>query len=160
MDNYVDKKHHEIIINNQIFILRLAEENDYEFILKLLIENMLESFIRNWGEWNNNSFKKTHRKEHIRIIEYNNQNAGYIDFKFKTDCGYLNSIQLSKKFQGRGFGTYLMKLIEEETINHGLKRICLKVFKDNPAVKLYTKLGYKPIVEDDTSLIMEKKLTN
>ncbi|MGV8086434.1 MAG: GNAT family N-acetyltransferase [Candidatus Woesearchaeota archaeon] len=92
----------------------------------------------------------------MRIIEYQNVNIGYVDFKFKIDCGYLNSIQLSKKFQNRGIGTYIMKLLEEETLNKNLLRICLKVFKDNLAVKLYQKLGYKPISEDTSSFIMEK----
>jgi len=148
----------EIIINNQTFILRPAEDTDYEFTFELLKENMLESFIKNWGFWNENSYKANYRKEHVRIIEFKNINVGYMDFKFKVDCGYLNNINLLKKIQGNGLGTYLMKLIEKETLDKGLKRICLKVFKDNPAVKLYKKIGYKPIFEDDTSLIMEKIL--
>jgi hypothetical protein len=52
-----------------------------------------------------------------------------------------------------------MKLLEQETLNHKLNRICLKVFKDNKAVKLYERLGYKPIFEDDTSMIMGKNLS-
>ena len=148
----------EIVIGHNTFILRGAEDDDYEFIFNLLKENMLESFNRNWGYWNEQSFEKTHRKETIRIICYENSRIGYIDFKFKQDCGYINDIQISEKFRGKGLGTYIMKLLEQETINHGLKRICLKVFKDNNAVQLYKRLGYKPIFEDDTSLIMEKIL--
>jgi len=146
----------EIIVNEHEFILRDAEDNDFSFILNLLKENMLESFQKHWGEWNEDSFKKTHRKENIRIIDYEGLSVGYIDFKFKIDCGYVNDIQLSEKIRGNGLGTYIMKLVEQETSNHGLNRICLKVFKDNKAVELYERLGYKTISEDDTSLIMEK----
>lgn len=152
MPNTIQK----IIIDKQEFILRNAIDEDFEFIFSLLKDNMLESFNRNWGSWNDKSFKENYHKEHIRIIEYQNVNIGYVDFKFKIDCGYLNSIQLSKKFQNRGIGTYIMKLLEEETLNKNLLRICLKVFKDNLAVKLYQKLGYKPISEDTSSFIMEK----
>jgi GNAT superfamily N-acetyltransferase len=151
-------KQQEIIINEHKFILRNAEESDYLFILNLLKENMLESFNKHWGIWNEDSFKKTHRKENIRIIEHNDASIGYIDFKFKKDCGYINDIQLTAKMTGFGLGTYIMKLLEQETLNHGLKRICLKVFKDNKAVKLYERLGYRPISEDASSLIMEKIL--
>ena len=154
----MNKKRQEIVINKHSFILRQAEDSDYTFILNLLKENMLESFNKHWGFWNEDSFKKTHRKENIRIIEFNKLNCGYIDFKFKTDCGYLNDIQLSEKIKGQGLGTYLMKLVEKETSDHGLNRICLKVFQDNRAVELYKRLGYKPIFKDDTSLIMEKIL--
>jgi ribosomal protein S18 acetylase RimI-like enzyme len=148
----------EIIINKHTFILIVAEDKDYDFIFNLLMDNMLASFKKHWGEWNESSFKKTHLKEKIRIIAYENVSIGYIDFKFKHDCGYINDIQLSKKFCGMGIGTYLMKLLEQETINHGLNKIRLKVFKDNRAVNLYIRLGYKSIIEDDTSLIMEKSL--
>lgn len=146
----------EIIINQHKFILRNAEDKDYEFVFNLLKENMLESFNRNWGFWNEKSFEKNYRKEHIRIIEYENVNVGYVEFKFKKDCGYLDSIQLSEKIRGKGLGTYIMKMLEQETFNYGLNRICLKVFKDNRAVKLYKRLGYNPISEDESSLIMEK----
>jgi ribosomal protein S18 acetylase RimI-like enzyme len=158
----MDNKSQEIIINEQKFILRAAQDSDFDFIFNLLKDNMLESFNRHWGFWNEKSFEKTHRKDNIRIIEYKNSesliSAGYIDFKFKPDCGYVNDIQISEKFKGKGIGTYIMKLVEQETLNHGLNRICLKVFKDNRAVELYKRLGYKPIFEDDTSLIMEKTL--
>lgn len=152
-------KKQEIIISEKSFILRPAMDSDFTFILNLLKENMLKSFEKHWGEWNESSFEKTHRKENIRIIEYNKVNVGYIDFKFKTDCGYINDIQLQEKFRGKGLGTSIMKMLEQETLNKKLNRICLKVFKDNKAVKLYERLGYKPIFEDDTSMIMEKDLS-
>jgi len=152
------KKEQEIVIDGHSFILRDSEDSDYDFIFNLLIENMLESFQKHWGGWNDKSFKDTHRKEHIRIIEYKNLCVGYVDFKFKSYCGYVNDIQLSEKVRGKGLGTYLMKLLEQETLDHGLKRICLKVFKDNKAVQLYKRLGYKIFSEDDTSLIMEKDI--
>jgi len=157
----MDNKRHdkqEIIVNEQSFILRLATNDDFSFILNLLKENMLESFQKHWGEWNEASFEKTHRLEHIRIIDFEDFSVGYIDFKFKVDCGYVNDIQLSSKVRGIGLGTYIMKLVEQETLDHELKRVCLKVFKDNRVVKLYEKLGYKTISEDDSSLIMEKIL--
>jgi ribosomal protein S18 acetylase RimI-like enzyme len=148
----------QIVIGQYTFILRDANDDDKLFIFNLLKENMLESFNKNWGFWNEKSFEKTHRKETIRIIEYENFSIGYIDFKFKIDCGYVNDIQISEKFRNKGLGTYLMKMLEQETLSRGLKRICLKVFKDNKAVKLYQRLGYKTILEDDTSLIMEKRI--
>jgi ribosomal protein S18 acetylase RimI-like enzyme len=155
----------EIVVNKHKFILRSAKDSDFKFILSLLKENMLESFEKHWGEWNESSFEKTHRKENIRIVECEDSNSeqttsvGYIDFKFKIDCGYINDIQLSTKVQSKGLGTYIINLVEQETLNKGLNRICLKVFKDNRAVQLYHRLGYKSIFEDDTSMIMEKNLT-
>ncbi|MGV8162152.1 MAG: GNAT family N-acetyltransferase [Candidatus Nanoarchaeia archaeon] len=148
----------EILINNSTFVLRHAEDKDYNFIYNLLRENMLDAFIKNWGEWNDKSFEENYRKENIRIIDFENSSIGYIDFKFKSDCGYVNNIQILAKFRGKGIGTQIMPLLEDETLRHGLKKIRLKVFKDNKAIKLYESLGYASISEDDTSLIMEKNI--
>jgi ribosomal protein S18 acetylase RimI-like enzyme len=163
MKKYSEINQQTIIINDQTFILRAAEDSDYEFVFNLLKENMLDSFQRNWGFWNDKSFEENYHKENIRIIEnknieHENLNVGYIDFKFKIDCGYINNIQLSENIRDKGLGTYIMKMLEKETLNHGLKKIRLKVFKDNIAVKLYQRLGYTPISEDTSSLIMEKIL--
>jgi ribosomal protein S18 acetylase RimI-like enzyme len=154
----METKRQKIIIGNHTFILRPARDEDYTFTFNLLKENMLDSFIKNWGSWNDKSFKENFHKENIRIIEHENSSVGYIDFKFKPDCGYINNIQLSEKIRGKGLGTHIMKLLERETLNQELKRICLKVFKDNRAVQLYERLGYKPILEDESSLIMEKEI--
>ncbi len=76
----------EIIINNSKFILRHANDDDYSFIFGLLMENMFESFIRNWGFWNEESFKKTHRKTNIRIIEYEDRSIGYVAHLEGDEC--------------------------------------------------------------------------
>ena len=60
--------------------------------------------------------------------------------------------------QRKGLGTFLMGLMEKETMNHGLRKIRLKVFKDNPAKKLYLDWGYKRIKDDGSAVILEKKL--
>jgi ribosomal protein S18 acetylase RimI-like enzyme len=154
----MNNKRQEIIVNKHMFIIRAAENSDYDFIFALLKENMLAAFEKHWGSWNEKSFGENYHKEHMRVIEHNNERIGYIDFKFKNDCGYLNNIQLSTKIRDKGLGTYIMRMLEQETLNRGQKRICLKVFKDNRAIKLYERLGYIPISEEPTSLIMEKQL--
>ena len=148
----------EIIIKDKTFILRNARDEDYNFTFNLLMENMLDLFMQNWGFWNDKSFAENYKIEQIRIIEENNNRVGYIDFKFKKDCGYINDIQLSKNVRNIGLGNYLMKMLEKETISAKLDKIRLKTFKNNRAVNLYNRLGYEPISEDETSMIMEKNL--
>ena len=60
--------------------------------------------------------------------------------------------------QGKGLGTFLMDLMEKETKKHKLRKIQLKVFKDNHARKLYLKLGYKQIKDEGSSVILEKNV--
>jgi len=154
----MNKNYPQTIINKYDFILRKAEDNDYDFIFNLFKENMLESFQKHFGSWNEKSFGENYHQKNIRIIECENSSVGYVEFKFKDDYGYLISVQLLEKIRGKGLGTQIMKILEQETLNHGLNKIHLKVFKDSRAVKLYERLEYKTIFEDDTSLIMEKIL--
>jgi ribosomal protein S18 acetylase RimI-like enzyme len=152
------KERQEIVINQCRFILRDAEDDDYEFIFSLFKENMRESFQKHFGSWNEKSFGENHHQKNIRIIECENSSVGYVEFKFKDDYGYLISIQLLEQIRGKGCGTQIMKILEQETLYRELNKIHLKVFKDSRAVKLYERLGYKTIFEEGTSLIMEKIL--
>jgi ribosomal protein S18 acetylase RimI-like enzyme len=76
----------------------------------------------------------------------------------KEKFSYIDNIQISKLMRKKGLGNYLMKLIEKETKKNNLKKIRLKVFKDNPATKFYTKLGYKKFSNKKTSIILEKQI--
>ncbi|MGE0793405.1 MAG: GNAT family N-acetyltransferase [Candidatus Woesearchaeota archaeon] len=148
----------KITINNIDFEIRSCQDEDYQFVYDLLKENMLDSFIKHWGSWNENSFKSDFNKDYIKIITKDGKRIAYYDLVFRKDFAYLHNIQIISSMQGKGIGTYLMNLIEEETKKHNLNKIRLKVFKDNLAMKLYLKTGYKTTKEDESSAIMEKNI--
>jgi ribosomal protein S18 acetylase RimI-like enzyme len=59
---------------------------------------------------------------------------------------YLDSIAVSKKFQGRGIGTALLKKLPLFTKKCGKKKLGLNVDWQNPsAEKLYRKIGFTKI---------------
>jgi ribosomal protein S18 acetylase RimI-like enzyme len=145
-------------IDNLEFNMRDCQDEDYSFVLNLLKENMLSSFIKHWGEWNPESFKKGFKKENIKIIEHKSAPVACYDIKFQESRSYINNIQVSKSLQGKGLGSFLMNLMEKETKEHNLDKIRLKVFKDTLALNLYIKLGYKQITDEGSSVILEKSL--
>ena len=138
--------------------IRNCHDKDYTFVLNLLKKNMYPSFIKHWGEWNSKSFKDHFKKDIIKIVEYKKRRIAFYELKFKKDCGYINSIQITPFMQGKGIGTYLINLMEKETKKQGLKKINLKVFNDNPARRLYRRLGYRVIKKEGTSVILEKRI--
>jgi len=150
----------EITVDNNKYILRDANKEDKEFIFKVLKDNMLHLYQKHWGYWNEKSFDENYHEEHMRIIEHKGVKIGYLDFKFKVDCGYVNNIQVVENFRNKGLGTAIMRLVEQETITRELNKIRLKTFKDSGAINLYKRIGYKQISEDDTSIIMEKEIIN
>lgn len=60
--------------------------------------------------------------------------------------------------RGQGIGTRLMEAIEDAAREAGCSRISLSVDADNPARKLYERLGYATLSVDDEGVRMLKAL--
>ncbi|HII15132.1 MAG TPA: GNAT family N-acetyltransferase [Nanoarchaeota archaeon] len=145
-------------IKNYKFKIRNCEDKDYGFVYTLSKKNMYALFVKHWGEWNPKVFKDNFHKKNIRIVEYGAKRVAFFDFEFKDNFSYIHNVQVSTSMQGKGLGTFLMYLMERDTKKYKLRKIRLKVFKDNIARKLYLKLGYKQIKDAGSAVILEKKL--
>jgi ribosomal-protein-alanine N-acetyltransferase len=85
---------------------------------------------------------------------------GYLEIRLVDGVVDIMNLFVSEDARRRGVATALMnEMIEKEDFN----RIMLEVNENNnPAIKLYTKLGFKEIsyreryYDEDTALIMEK----
>jgi ribosomal protein S18 acetylase RimI-like enzyme len=64
------------------------------------------------------------------------------------------AISVLKDFRGYGIGTALMKTMLELLKKHGFKKTSLAVQKENYAVKMYKKLGFRILRETDEEYIM------
>jgi len=65
------------------------------------------------------------------------------------------SISLYKKYRGYGIGTGLMKQMLKLLKSKGYKKASLAVQKDNYALRMYQKVGFKVIDENMDEYIME-----
>ncbi len=140
------------------FKIRNCTDKDYRFVYNLLKRNMLTLFEKHWGGWKPEVFRNAFNKNNTKIIEYKTKRVAFYDLEFKKNFSYVHNIQVSTLMQGKGLGTFLMDLMEKETKKHKLKKIQLKVFKDNLAKNLYLKLGYKQIKDDNSAVILEKRM--
>jgi ribosomal protein S18 acetylase RimI-like enzyme len=59
-------------------------------------------------------------------------------------------IAVREEFRGRGLGTRLLDELAERARAEGIERLSLSVEAENPAVRLYRRLGYREISRDDT----------
>ena len=123
-------------------ILRKLEIEDLEFLLnvrnhpstRVWLENKQEFTIEECREW----FKNL--KDDWFIIEVNFISVGYIRTSNETEDGICVGCDIHPRFRRKGYATEAYKMIIEKYKN---KSIYLWVFKNNPAVKLYEKLGFK-----------------
>jgi GNAT superfamily N-acetyltransferase len=60
--------------------------------------------------------------------------------------------------RNKGIGTKMLKKLFEALAERGYKQASLSVQKENPALRLYERMGYKTVRENDEDFIMVKDL--
>lgn len=88
-----------------------------------------------------------------RLFSNENRGYGYV----AEDCPEL-SIAVLPAYRNRGIGTELLTHIMVALREH-YSAVSLSVSSDNPARRLYERLGFESIADHGTSLTMIKRLT-
>ncbi len=84
--------------------------------------------------------------------------------RIMDDYGHIDddtpsfAISLYKEYRGQGMGTALMRSMLGELKNAGFTQASLAVQKQNYAVKMYKKVGFETVDENDEEFIMLCKL--
>lgn len=127
------------------------------FIRSLTRENFYLIISRTIG-WDEELHQQEPRPERYTMVYSNHNLIGFFSIREASDYLYIHTIQLVASFRGKGYGTTLLQHIENIARTKNLQRIHLSVFKENPTQRLYQKLGYKQIAQDEYLIRMEKLL--
>lgn len=72
----------------------------------------------------------------------------FIDKETFPNEWYLDTLVVDPKTQGKGYGTQLLKAVDQVAIDQGSHKVGLNVDKQNPAAKrLYERLGFSVVGE-------------
>ncbi len=94
------------------------------------------------------------------VADDGNRAVGAVWTRIMDDYGHVDAntpsfaISLYKEYRGRGFGTRMMKKMLAMLKENGYKRTSLAVQKANYAVRMYEKVGFKTVDENDEEYIM------
>ena len=86
--------------------------------------------------------------------------VGAVWTRLMKDYGYVDdetpsfAISLYKEYRGKGYGTELMKAMLELLRSKGFKKASLAVQKANYAVRMYEKVGFVTVDQNDEEFIM------
>lgn len=86
--------------------------------------------------------------------------VGAVWVRIMNDYGHIDdktpslAISLDQEYRGFGIGTALMKEILASLASHGYSRVSLSVQKANYAVRLYQKVGFEIVTENEVEYIM------
>ena len=138
--------------------IRNCTWQDYRYCYTLTKKNMFHYFEKYCGGWKPNGFRDNFNPRHTKMIIKNQRRIGYYVVKIKKSVHYIDNIQISASMRGKGLGAYILNIIEKQTLRSKNHRIQLTVFKDNPARRLYERLGYKIIRDKGSSILMQKRI--
>ena len=127
--------------------LRKVAEKDWDFILNLRNEFYIDSFYE--------QKKPIEKMDHYKYMNKQITNPNFhqwvaIESKNGFYVGYIRildydiNIMVDKKFQNKGVGTIMLKLVEEKAKNLGLKKLEARVLSKNKiSLKLFEKNNFK-----------------
>ena len=94
------------------------------------------------------------------VAEVDGKIVGAVWVRIMNDYGHIDdetpslAISLYKEYRGFGIGTAMMKEILALLKSHRYSRVSLSVQKDNYAAKMYLKIGFEIVRENEEEYIM------
>lgn len=94
------------------------------------------------------------------MAEVGGKIVGAVWVRIMNDYGHIDdetpslAISLYKEYRGFGIGTAMMKEILTLLKAHGYSRVSLSVQKANYAAKMYLKIGFEIVKENEEEYIM------
>lgn len=141
----------EDFLYEAIFIPEGAEKPPRDIIQN----EELQVYIRDFGK---------HKDDHCLVADNGGKIIGACWVRIMNDYGHINNetpsfaISLFEEYRGQGIGTDLMRTMLELLKTKGYKRASLAVQKENYAVKMYKKVGFEVVDENEQEYIMATTL--
>ena len=94
------------------------------------------------------------------VAEADGKVVGAVWTRIMDDYGHVKddipsfAISLYKEYRGKGIGTMMMRQMLQLLKTQGYKKASLAVQKENYAVKMYEKAGFKTVNENEEEYIM------
>jgi len=138
--------------------LQLANLQDLPFARELTRVNMRDYYARYGLIWQPEAFDAEWPLRESYQVKKRGRQIGFLGFTLEHRYLYLRDVQLVETYRGEGVGAWIMAFVERMAIERGCECIRLKVFKTNPAIELYRRLGYVCVGEETALLWMERTL--
>ena len=123
--------------------LRLAEENDRAFCESLNRGNMSRYLADRAIAWDPDRFLRSWADFENLIIQLDGQDIGLLRLTPEQQGLGLRDLQVLPSHQNRGIGSWAVRQAKSIAASRGFQRLQLRVYEDNPAKRLYTRMGFQ-----------------
>jgi len=143
------------------YTLRTCTDSDREWAYALKREAYLEVVERQFGPWDEerqrSMFAGRWNPAISQIIMIDGAGVGLVATEDRSDELWVDEIQLSRAWQGRGIGTAVMLDLIARA-NAARKPVRLRVLLENPRARsLYERLGFRVTGRTATHNLMEHR---
>ncbi|HWX11307.1 MAG TPA: GNAT family N-acetyltransferase [Trinickia sp.] len=125
------------------FQLREAVPDDFEFAEALTRNNMSAYYERHHLTWRADLFFESWRESENYILEADGKQIGVLRLTEEGNSLHIRDVQIAAGHRRQGAGTYLLETSNRWARERGLRELQLRVFVDNPAARLYRRMGYR-----------------
>ena len=123
--------------------LRSAEETDLGFCESLNRGNMSHYLADRAIAWDPDRFLRSWADFENLIIQLDGQDIGLLRLTPEQQGLGLRDLQVLPAHQNRGIGSWAVRQAKSIAASRGFQRLQLRVYEDNPAKRLYTRMGFQ-----------------
>ncbi len=141
-----------------LYLSLFVPEGNAPFERSVLEHSDIAKYVRDWGRADDFGFVAARENNQplgavwLRLLKGDEKGYGYVD-----DSTPELGMAVFPEHRGQGIGTALLtRLVEAATRSY--EQISLSVAAENPALRLYERLGFEVVAEVGTSLTMRRKL--
>ncbi len=137
--------------------LRPATAADLDFLWALHVASM-KPYVEQVYGWDDADQRAMYEHDFAhaktQIVEVDGRPAGRLELRAHDDAVWLGNIQLTPERQNQGLGSAMIRAVMADAFAAGLP-VRLRVFRINPARRLYERLGFSQTRETDTHIYMQ-----
>ena len=123
-----------------------------EYCLALARDNMQSYLARRGQEFDDTRWRNLAPQASFFLINDVNlavhQTVGFLSVRDEPESPnalHIGDVQLELQHRNRGAGWAILALVESMARSRGLNELTLNVFRDNPALRLYERFGFRCI---------------
>ena len=110
-----------------------------------------------WNEWEEDEYhKEVFGVKGLRVILCKARRVGFIGVREEDGAIIIDQFCIDRRHQNKGIGAAVMQKVFEEPFCQG-KTIKLDVLRKNPAIRLYERLGFVFISDDDKLAYFQRR---
>jgi len=133
---------------------------DLEWFETLAREAMAPYYAAQCLSWQAQAFRASLAGTENYRVELAGTPAGMLRYARGAAGLFVHDLHLQPQMRGRGIGAALLRLIEERARGLGAAAVRMRVAAGNPALRLYERLGYARVAEEQGWLRLELPLAD